>query len=239
MYGIGMAASLNANIVQLLFDEGLIRTWYRNHPEGWILKSGQWSPFYIQLRPLVAKPEILASIGESMAALLREKCPDASKLLGVAMAGIPIAIAASLNSGIAAAYTRKIDPQEHGEHAAIEGELVDGDEVIVIDDVVTRFDSKREAIDQVMNEAARLGINVRCRTVCVVVNRLQLTQDELEKQGVNLYSLVDFTADSLQELKSLLHPVEYHVISNYLRNPAEFQSDEIRTEIMSLSNSKP
>lgn len=235
MYGIGMAANRNANIIQLLFDEGLIRTWYRNQAEGWILKSGQWSPFYIQLRPLVSRPKLLAMIGDSMGEMLREKCPTASKLLGVAMAGIPIAVAASLSSGIPAAYTRKVGNEGYGEHAAIEGELVDDDEVIVIDDVVTRFDSKREAIDQVMHEAARLGVDVRCRTVCVVVNRLQLSRGELKNQGVDLYSLVDFTLDSLPDLKSNFHQIEYDVISRYLEDPAEFQSERARKEVALLS----
>ena len=38
-------------IIGMLYDQGMIRTWYRDKPEGWTLVSGIWSPFYIQLRP--------------------------------------------------------------------------------------------------------------------------------------------------------------------------------------------
>jgi orotate phosphoribosyltransferase len=232
MQGLGMSGDDSSSIVQRLFDEGLIRTWYRDQPDGWTLKSGLWSPFYVQLRPLVSRPRLLALIGESMARLISAKCPNATRLLGVAMAGIPIAVATSLSSGIPAAYTRKVNSEDYGEHSAIEGELEERDEIVVVDDVVTRFDSKREAIEQTLTEAARLGINLQCRTVCVVVNRLQLSEAELKAHGVRLHALVDFTADRLDELKLVLADVEFNVLAQYLRDPGKFQSPEIRRELL-------
>jgi len=56
-------------------------------------------------------------------------------------------------------------------------------------------------MDQVPDEARRLEIKVRCQTVCVVVNRLQLSNSTLQHEDLNLHSLVDFTADGLGELR--------------------------------------
>jgi orotate phosphoribosyltransferase len=148
------------------------------------------------------------------------------------MAGIPIAVSTSLSSGIPAAYTRKVNSQDYGEHSAIEGELEERDEIVVVDDVVTRFDSKREAIEQTLGEAGRLGINIQCRTVCVVVNRLQLSEAELQAQGISLHALVDFTADRLDELRPVLADVEYRVLGQYLRDPGKFQPPAGRQELL-------
>ena len=69
-----------------LYKRGLIKT-IRHKPEGWKLVSGIWSPFYIQLRLLPSHPDLLNEIG----ILLGEKIKSfGNKLLGIAMAGIPI-----------------------------------------------------------------------------------------------------------------------------------------------------
>jgi orotate phosphoribosyltransferase len=192
-----------------------------------------WSPFYVQLRPLVSKPKLLGGIGQALANLIARECPGVNRVVGVAMAGIPIAVATSLSSGIPAAYTRKVarssdSPRStYGEHSLIEGELQDGDMVAVIDDVVTRFDSKLEAIAQLESEANRLNIRISCHDVCVVVNRLQTTIPA----GINLHSLVQLTPEKLETLKSYLLTREYEVIDRYLKDPQSFQNADIQNEL--------
>jgi len=227
-------------VVRTLFDEGLIRTWYRHQKQGWILRSGMWSPFYVQLRPLVSKPKLLGTIGKALANLIQRECPGVNRVVGVAMAGIPIAVSTSLSSGIPAAYTRKVvrandsSQPTYGEHSLIEGELLDRDVVAVIDDVVTRFDSKFEAIEQLQHEADRLGIKISCPDVCVVVNRLQ-TQ---VPSGIRLHSLVQLTPDKVNTLKPFLLPREYEVIDEYLKNPQSFQDAGVQNALCRQAETK-
>lgn len=229
-----------AEVVRTLFDEGLIRTWYRHQKQGWILRSGMWSPFYVQLRPLVSKPKLLGAIGQALANLMANECPRVSRVVGVAMAGIPIAVSTSLSSGIPAAYTRKVVRANdsfhptYGEHSLIEGDLQDRDVVAVIDDVVTRFDSKLEAIEQLQQEADRVGIKISCHDVCVVVNRLQ-TQ---VPSGIRLHSLVQLTPDKVDTLKPFLLPPEYEVIDQYLKDPQSFQDADVQNALRLQAETK-
>ena len=121
-------------ILLRIYDSRMIRTWYRDKPEGWRLISGLWSPLYIQLRVLSAYPDILRLIGRCMAEMIRVQVPQATQVVGVAFAGIPIAVATSLAGDIPCATTRKLPGvrslsdfdkaiAEYGEHALVEGEL--------------------------------------------------------------------------------------------------------------------
>jgi orotate phosphoribosyltransferase len=236
-----MRDSAPDDIISELFREGLIRTWYRDQKEGWILRSGKWSPFYVQLRPLISRPALLERIGNAMAGLIRNECPQVNRLVGIAMAGIPIAVATSIGSKIPAAYTRKLITSDgdgqatYGEHSAVEGELCDGDVVALVDDVVTRFDSKLEALIQVKDEAGRLSINVSCRDVCVVVDRLQGGLELIRREGVAIHSLVQLTPERIENLGGFLEGPEYEVISDYLRNPEVFEDASVREKLKGLS----
>ena len=227
-----------SNIQELaaeLFGAGLIRTWYRDRPAGWTLVSGIWSPFYIQLRPIVAYPALLKKIGQALAQLITDEIPGASRLVGIAMAGIPLAVAASLESGLAAGYTRKQSAEDHGEHLAVEGEFRDGDRVVLVDDVVTRFDSKRVALDQVAEEARRRAVEISCKDIVVIVDRAQGGQAAAESAGVLVHSLLRLDAEGLELISSALLGPELDVIRAYLQHPDEFQDRGRQEEIAALS----
>jgi orotate phosphoribosyltransferase len=229
------------DIIHALFRAGLIRTWYRDQKAGWILRSGKWSPFYVQLRPLVSKPDLLEAIGKSLARLIKAECPYVTRLLGVAMAGIPIAVVTSISSGIPAAYTRKFTSEaqitsgNYGEHSLIEGDLCDGDAVALVDDVVTRFDSKLEAIHQLGNEADRSKISVSCRDICVVVDRHQGDSEWMIRNGIRIHSLVRLTPEHIESLKPFLEEPEYVIISDYLVDPDKYQDAQVQARLSGIS----
>ena len=54
-------------IVELLYHKQMIRTFYRDRPEGWTLVSGLYSPLYIQLRPLASYPDVFRKLCAAMA----------------------------------------------------------------------------------------------------------------------------------------------------------------------------
>lgn len=230
-------------ILKLLYEYRLIRTFYRDRPQGWTLVSGLYSPLYVQLRPLASFPEVFARTCQEMSKMMRHEAPDITKVIGIAMAGIPIAAGMSVAGRIPAGFTRKMDNVKtieslrqavtaYGEHALVEGELSQGDRIALVDDLVTRFDSKEIAREQVKHEVQRRGLtDVSCDTVVVVLDREQGGAEAALKLGIRLLSLIPFKSVGLPLLKPVMHEAEWDILRRYLENPDEFQDRTIQEQI--------
>jgi len=242
--------NLQRHTVTLLYEKMMIRTFYRDRPEGWTLVSGLYSPLYIQLRPLLSYPDVFELVCRGMARMVREEAPEISKVVGIAMAGIPIAAGMSLCGGMPAAFTRKMENvksvdafraiiSSYGEHALIEGELGSGDRIALVDDLVTRFDSKQIALEQLKHEIGKRKLtDVDCRTVAVVLDREQGGREAAEKEHLRLLSLVPFKSYGLPLLKTAMHPSEWDVLNRYLRDPDSFQDARVQQELEQMARSR-
>lgn len=225
-------------IVVDLYRHGLIKTWLRDRPEGWTLVSGLWSPFYVQLRTLPSHPRLLTKIGHYLGQMIGRECP-ADRVLGIAMAGIPIATAVSLQHDIPLCYTRKLEgvtslgelqeaARRYGEHALVEGAMEDGDTFVAIDDLVTRFDSKQVAIEQLAMEATRRNLEVECKQVAVIIDREQGAAQRAAEEGVTLHALIPFQSKGIHWLRDSFSQLEYEVITDYLADSTPYQQEEER-----------
>jgi uridine monophosphate synthetase len=237
-------------ILGLLYQNRMIRTFYRDKSEGWTLVSGLYSPLYIQLRPLVSYPSVFERVCKAMARMVREESPEITRVIGIAMAGVPIAAGMSLAGGIPGGFTRKMDNVKslaqfkeaitaYGEHAMLEGEIVSGDAIALVDDLVTKFDSKLLALEQVKYEVQRRGLQrVECRTVLVVLDREQGGREAAEKEGVKLLSLIPFKTIGLPLLEGIMARTEWETINHYLHEPSYFQDKAVQARLAALVQSK-
>lgn len=232
-----------AELTRDLYQRGMIKTWLRDQPEGWKLISGLWSPFYIQLRMLPAYPDTLKRVGEALGGLIREQIPEATVVVGIAMAGIPIAVATAISAGFPCAMTRKLEGvrsvadfdttiKSYGEHNLVEGQFRSGDRVVLIDDLVTKFDSKLIAKLQVEHETNRQSLkNVICQDVVVIFDREQGAEETARKAGMNLYSLIPFRSKALDWLSGVMSPRELDVIRDYLSDSARYQEKNFQDKL--------
>ena len=237
-------------ITESLYRLGMIRTWLRDRPEGWTLISGLWSPLYIQLRPLCSHPDLLAEVGGAMAALVRHEAPQAKRIVGIAMAGIPIAAAMSLAGGVPMAFTRKLEGvrrleevesaiARYGDHSLVEGELVGSEALVCVDDLVTRFDSKRIAVAMIAHEASRRGLRrVECSDVAVLLDREQGAAEAAVEAGLRLHALIPFRTLGLRWLAGSMASEEIEVIGDYLSNPASFQDPSRISGLVSMARER-
>ncbi|MFW9885302.1 MAG: orotate phosphoribosyltransferase [Candidatus Thorarchaeota archaeon] len=226
---------LKRNIMNEIYQNRMLLTASRDKKEGWTLVSGLWSPFYIQLRLLSSYPETLKKVGQAMTILLNDEAPNVNKVIGVAFAGIPIATAVSIESGLPACHTRKMlgvrteedlrkAIEEYGQHSLLEGVIEDGDVLCIVDDLVTGMESKLIARTQVQAEIERREVqDVVCDDVAVVLDRQQGAKKRAKEAGIKLHALIDFVDEGLPLLQDSMDSEEYKLITSYLADPSKHQ----------------
>lgn len=149
------------------------------------LKSGVLSPFYVDLRGIIAHPPTLRAIALRILEVLRPLRFD--RVAGIPYAGLPIATAVSLLGNLPLLYARK-EAKEHGTRRAVEGIYAPGDVVIPIDDVITDGASKFEAA------APLLEAGLTVRDFVVFLDREQGGADRLKEKGYTLHSALQISA---------------------------------------------
>ena len=149
-----------------------------------ILKDGRHSPFYIDLRVLISEPPMLRRAGHAMlerAGALAYDC-----LAGIPYAGLPLAIAMSLEGGRPLVYARK-EAKAYGTHQQVEGRFAPGNRALVIDDVITTGGAKLEAV------APLRSAGLVVEDILVVVDREQAPAGALAASGLRLHSVLKVT----------------------------------------------
>jgi uridine monophosphate synthetase len=234
---------LGKKIILNLYEEGMIKTWYKDKHQGWTLSSGIWSPFYIQLRPLTSHPELLRLVGDALGKLIKEECNEVNRIVGVAMAGIPIVTAISLSENIPSCFTRKLErtksledlynfAQEYGEHSLVEGVLSDGDNIAIVDDLVTSFNSTLFAIKQLKIELeVRKLKNVVYRYAVVLLDREQGASKIAKQKDIVFRSLIPFKSKGISWLSNRMLSDERAIIEDYLENTHKYQDVKIQKEL--------
>ena len=98
--------------------------------------SGIKSPIYCDNRLILTAPEARDLVERAIAETVRREYPQAQVLMGTATAGIAHAAIAAHLLGLPMGYVRS-SSKDHGRQNRIEGKLVPGQKVVVVEDLIS------------------------------------------------------------------------------------------------------
>jgi orotate phosphoribosyltransferase len=152
------------------------------------LASGRQSDTYIDARATTMSPEGLALIGPLALALIRESgwTPDAvgGLTLGADPVTYAISYASATSPPLVRAFTVRKEAKAHGTQRLIEGPYLEGDRVVIVEDVITSGGSALRAADAVR------GAGGVVLGVLAVVDRHEGGQENIAKAGLSVVALV-------------------------------------------------
>lgn len=148
-----------------------------------ILASGKKSNYYIDIKKASAVPRILKQIAHEISIKIKHDSIDADYIGCVALGGVPIAVAVSLETDLPLIMIRK-EAKEYGTKGQIVGDFIKNSTVLMVEDVATTGGSVLKAIKLLKEE----GLVIR--HVIVVVDREEGAHSALADEGVELIPLV-------------------------------------------------
>lgn len=163
--------------------------------KGFVLASGETSPYYVDCRALLAHPDARWLVAQLACAAIRDLSFEA--VGGLEIGAIPLATAisdyafATQPRNTYRTFVVRKQVKDHGLGKRIEGAVKPNDRVLVVDDVLTSGGSLLQAL-QAAGEA-----NLHASHALVIVDRQEQNgKQTIEAQGVSVISLI--TLDDLK-----------------------------------------
>lgn len=155
------------------------------------LSSGKDSAYYIDLRLVPSFPHQFRKMIKSVQNLISDTIglDSFDYIASVPTSGLVIASALAMETVKPLIYIRQ-KPKDYGTGSLIEGKILPGSRVVLVDDVGTTGHSLLNAI-KALREA-----KVVVDSAFVIINRLEGARENLEAEKVKLYEITDILAIS-------------------------------------------
>ncbi len=187
-----MELTYKQQFIKFMVDNGVLKF------GEFTLKSGRKAPYFINTGNYKTGSQ-LARLGKYYAACIQQNGFKAETLVGPAYKGIPLAVttAVSLANDYGVDMNYCFDRKEvkdHGEGGLFVGkQLVDGEKVILIEDVMTSGKALREMLPKL-----KAAANVEIAGMIISVDRMEkglesqlsAVQEVYKEFGVKVYSIV-------------------------------------------------
>lgn len=162
---------LNKKLSQKLLESGAIKF------GDFLLTSGKRSKYYVDIKDAATNPEILSLISKIFISRIGNH-----KIAGVELGAVPLLVATAVLKGLPYIIIRK--ERKHGTGKLTIGEITHGEEIEIIEDVVTTGGSILKAVNYLRENGAIVN-----RAYCVV-DREEGGKELLEANNVTLEPLI-------------------------------------------------
>ena len=185
-----------------------------NEPFTWA--SGIKSPIYCDNRLTLSDTQVRDDVENGLATLIRKHYPQAEVLMGTSTAGIAHAAITATILNLPMGYVRS-GAKDHGRGNQIEGKLLPGQKVVVVEDLISTGGSCIEVVN-VLREAGAdvLGI------VSIFTYGMKKGLERLAAAEVKNVSLCDL--DTLVEVaaeKAYIEPADKDRLIQFRNNPSD------------------
>lgn len=181
--------------------------------------SGWKSPIYCDNRVTLSYPPIRNFLKEEMAKLIEKKYGKPDVIAGVATGAIAIGVLVAQELGVPFVYVRP-EQKKHGRKNKIEGFLDSGQNVVVVEDLISTGKSSLHAVSALKEAGA-----VVKGMIAIFSYGFELAATNFKENNVELAILSNYENLLEQALDSnYISEKELLVLQEWRKNPSEWNS---------------
>lgn len=186
-----------------------------NAPFTWA--SGWKSPIYCDNRKTLSYPVIRGLVRDAFCKVIKEKYPQVEMIAGVATGAIAQGALAAQELNLPFVYIRS-SPKDHGLGNLIEGDLKEGQKVVVIEDLVSTGGSSLKAVEAL--RAAKADV---LGMVAIFSYQFPVSVDAFKEHNVELSTLSNYTAliDAALSM-SYINESQIETLKEWRKDPANW-----------------
>ena len=186
--------------------------------EPFIWASGWKSPIYCDNRITLSFVNIRNYLRENLTKIVEDKYGKPDVIAGVATGAIAIGVLVAQELGVPFVYVRP-EPKKHGRQNQIEGFIQKGQNVVVIEDLISTGKSSLNAVKALRNN----GINVK-GMVAIFSYGFNFAKENFEKDNVELTTLGDYNHLLEQAIDTnYINDKELKTLQTWSENPSEWK----------------
>lgn len=180
--------------------------------------SGWKSPIYCDNRVTLSFPAVRNFLKEEIAKLVEEKHGKPDVIAGVATGAIAIGVLVAQELGVPFVYVRP-EPKKHGRKNQIEGHLESGQNVVVIEDLISTGKSSLQAVEALKEANATIK-----GMVAIFSYGFDLASENFKEKNVELTTLSNYQHLLEQAVDSkYISDNELATLQDWRANPSEWK----------------
>lgn len=179
--------------------------------------SGWSSPIYCDNRKTLSVPKVRNFIKNEFVNIIRSKYPEAEVIAGVATGAIAIGALVADALNLPFVYVRP-KPKDHGLGNQVEGSLLSGQKVVVVEDLISTGNSSLNAV-----AALRVAESEVLGMVAIFSYKFSLAEENFKKNNCELTTLSDYPALLELALKSgQVSPEQLETLNAWRKDPGNW-----------------